>query len=443
MLRVGALALLLVFGLASTTQATAVQDKKDVKEEFKKKESATNMDDAEAVFTLAVWARDNGLSVEYKRLLRKVIKVNPDHEQARDLLGYVKYEGEWKSKREVERREREKEDEVMRAKGLVKWQGEWIPKEDAEALQKGLVKYEGRWVTAEQKERLEKGLKLYDNMWMSEQDIEKYKQGLFNVDGGYVTKDQADKLRGDLAKAWQFDGDYFIVRTNNKFDVGRRILGGAETAWVNALQTVGIKAEKPVEEAGKPVILAVANASEYMEEGQTVGDDFDAYKSSNYSQFCKLDQQTGVMRAVAVWALNDDYTVYMGRQAAAELALRTYPFPEAPPRWLIEGIACYHARYWDPRLVSWSKDMLRNKGGLVKMKTYFDAFVMDEQNILQAGLLMSYVLSEDCDEKVKEAWTALQTVLASKEGGGLEKAVLDFERALVRAERKIASYFEG
>lgn len=47
------------------------------------------------VFELAMWARDNKLDRYVDALLRRTIETDPNHREARRLLGYVPFEGQW------------------------------------------------------------------------------------------------------------------------------------------------------------------------------------------------------------------------------------------------------------------------------------------------------------------------------------------------------------
>ena len=69
--------------------------------------------------------------------------------------GLVKYQGKWVPKLEAEQLQKEVQqfEAEQTANGLVKYQGEWIPKLDAEQLQKGLVKFHDDWVTPAEKEK--------------------------------------------------------------------------------------------------------------------------------------------------------------------------------------------------------------------------------------------------------------------------------------------------
>ena len=73
-------------------------------------------EEASDVYDLALWAKVKGLSRHVAPLARRILKLDPDHREARGLLGFVRYGGRWM-----------KEAERMRAQGYVLFQDEWVP----------------------------------------------------------------------------------------------------------------------------------------------------------------------------------------------------------------------------------------------------------------------------------------------------------------------------
>jgi hypothetical protein len=65
--------------------------------EFKERLDALNggCPSAADVFTLAQWAQERGLVRYVNGLLTQTIELDPDHAEARQLLGYVKFDGAW------------------------------------------------------------------------------------------------------------------------------------------------------------------------------------------------------------------------------------------------------------------------------------------------------------------------------------------------------------
>jgi hypothetical protein len=69
------------------------------------------------VFELAMWARDQRLDRYVDALLRQTIEIDPNHREARRLLGYVPFEGQWllRQQREEVVGERESRKEPKKA----------------------------------------------------------------------------------------------------------------------------------------------------------------------------------------------------------------------------------------------------------------------------------------------------------------------------------------
>jgi len=80
--------------------------------------------DVKGYYDLSVWCRDKGLTSRATELLKKVIFLDPDHEEARKALGYEKVDGRWL----------EGED-LKIARGYVKHGGRWLKKDTAERFQ--------------------------------------------------------------------------------------------------------------------------------------------------------------------------------------------------------------------------------------------------------------------------------------------------------------------
>jgi hypothetical protein len=76
--------------------------------------------DPEPRYVLAQWCKENGLAGEARALLEEVIRLDPDHAQARRDLGYVRDGGQWVL-----------EEELRRRLGFEKVDGRWVPAADA------------------------------------------------------------------------------------------------------------------------------------------------------------------------------------------------------------------------------------------------------------------------------------------------------------------------
>jgi hypothetical protein len=103
-------------------------------------------DDVKGLMALAQWARDNKLPKQADETLERVIKLEPDHAEARIALGFERVAGKWV-----------KGDELQKAKGLVEYQGKWVTPEDKALFEAGYVKRGDRWVTKEEADCIDQG----------------------------------------------------------------------------------------------------------------------------------------------------------------------------------------------------------------------------------------------------------------------------------------------
>jgi hypothetical protein len=72
---------------------------------------------------LAQWCRNHHLTPQGEQHLRRVVELDPDHAEARRILGYKRVEGKWVTQAEV-----------MAARGLVYYKGQWRTSQEVELL---------------------------------------------------------------------------------------------------------------------------------------------------------------------------------------------------------------------------------------------------------------------------------------------------------------------
>ena len=85
----------------------------------------TYPDTVEGQWKLAEWCRDNSLTKQRQTHLERVIALDPDHEQARALLGYSQIDGRW-----IRR------DDLMKERGYVLYNGAWKLPQDVELIER-------------------------------------------------------------------------------------------------------------------------------------------------------------------------------------------------------------------------------------------------------------------------------------------------------------------
>lgn len=75
--------------------------KKTPREIFREKYRKIDRTDTLDLLDLADWCKENHLDREARRLYKKVLKLEPDNEEAHEALGHVQYKGKWVTREEL------------------------------------------------------------------------------------------------------------------------------------------------------------------------------------------------------------------------------------------------------------------------------------------------------------------------------------------------------
>ena len=81
-------------------------------------------DSVDGNWMLAEWCRKNQLTLPRKFHLERILQLDPEHSEARRLLGFERSDGEWQTR-----------DEIMQSRGYVKHGGRWILPQAVKILQ--------------------------------------------------------------------------------------------------------------------------------------------------------------------------------------------------------------------------------------------------------------------------------------------------------------------
>jgi hypothetical protein len=79
--------------------------------------------DVKGMLELAAWAKEKGLGTKSMELYRRILTIDSDQPDARKALGYEKVGGVWLAG-----------DDLMMARGFVKYRGRWYTRDMAERL---------------------------------------------------------------------------------------------------------------------------------------------------------------------------------------------------------------------------------------------------------------------------------------------------------------------
>lgn len=92
--------------------------------EYRRRAPAVS-DNVPSQLALALWCRDHGLGDQLRQHLERVIDLEPNHEQARTLLGYQKIDGAWKTR-----------DDLLAARGLIRFDGDFRTQQEIAIIER-------------------------------------------------------------------------------------------------------------------------------------------------------------------------------------------------------------------------------------------------------------------------------------------------------------------
>jgi poly(3-hydroxybutyrate) depolymerase len=151
-----------------------------------------------------------------ERALAKLLRVEPDHLQARAALGHERVGERWFSSRAaLERYSKGQDPAVAPTRGLVKRKTGWVHPEEVALLAKGLTKDSttGEWLAGEDRERLAKGWARQDLDWIAPDQVESLDLGLWRVDGEWVDLATAEQRRASLGSMWRIPTHEIVLHT--------------------------------------------------------------------------------------------------------------------------------------------------------------------------------------------------------------------------------------
>lgn len=119
----------LVLGAAQVKQVINSK-KNDLQQEYED-QLPTVPNTPDGHFAMAAWCLEAGLGAQRKFHLEQVIRLDPDHEDARRMLGHTKIDGEWMRPGEWETK-----------RGLVYFQNQWRLPQEVEILQRDQAREE-------------------------------------------------------------------------------------------------------------------------------------------------------------------------------------------------------------------------------------------------------------------------------------------------------------
>jgi len=462
----------------------ALQGKTDVEYEKRKTEAG---DDPTKLWKLYEWCRDSKREKEGKLILKKLLKVDPNHKDANVALGNLFYDGKWfANQKKIDEYKLEAEAAERKAQGLVQWNDQWVPAEDVPYLDRGLVRDpHGNWVDPVRAAKLAEGWVEQDLEWIPPAEKENLEKGLWKCDDAWLPIAEADTFHAEVDHWWRIPYQRLHLYTTTERDVANlKVKPQLENAYDDLVRAYGTKPEAPI------VVIVLRNGGQYS--NFAAGDE-DAFRentdalglsSVHHAYFAErsydaADEDKVLGVGVGYWddsskegsswgvhsvrhALGQSFAEAIDPspktiQKDAKTPLRNGFWPafyeeKLIPRWFRYGAAAYAERYFtdsgqkDPLWArKWSIANIQARGGLRQLKQILDFDLTveggkdSEKLINESGLVVAFLL-DGGNAAVGEKLKKFQTALASKDKKAVEDATKALESEILEHEADLKKF---
>ncbi|MEQ1891614.1 MAG: hypothetical protein ABL998_03655 [Planctomycetota bacterium] len=444
-----------------------------------------------ALWTLHESCRAAELAREDALVLRRIVRLAPDHAEARAALGQVGANGRWfASPSALERFLASQEPAAAAARGLVLDERSqlWIHPDDRALATRGLAldPPSGLWLSASEQRKLAEGWVRQDFEWIEPAEGVRVDEGLWRVEGEWLDLATANRRHATLARPWRIPAREVVLQATTDRAVAEQALEHMGRALEDCVKVLGAEVQMPL-----PVFLA-RDEEQYDRlafgepDGRRAPADLTRFHLVHHAHFAAgwFRPQRGKLAfqgmGVGFWDPlvpgGDAYGVHSARLAAAYSfveALDPSPkaikkaqlngprddYPEAYeaekqlPAWLRHGTAVYAERFFrdahvseggDPWwAVKWSRAALTQRGGLRNLTDVFP-FALDpdfrddsQRRLLEVGAVVSFVVDGN-NSGVRTAHAALKRALAT---GALRKEHVEkLTAALLASEQELRAF---
>ncbi len=280
--------------------------------EWRERFQKLRTEQAAALFELAVQCAGNGHAAEAFSLLVEVIREQPSHERARQILGYEQYQGRWIT-----------------------------PFEAAKAREGQVWHPHYGWLPAEHVARYEGGERYYNNSWMMADDEQRLRAG---------PRKAEDQKRSRAAphKGWDIVTEHYSVHTTHSLEEGVQLATRLERLY-DAWQQMFAAFTFTDAQLTRRFNLQAATRSPPQRHKVIYFRDRDEYVQTLQKDEPNIGVSTGLYVANKKTAYfyvtpdGDDTNLY--HEATHQLFTETGKFLRDVGRdaniWIVEGIACF------------------------------------------------------------------------------------------------------
>lgn len=451
-------------------------------DEFNDKMKAAG-DDPAALWALYQWTQEDKKRDKFaKRVLLKLVKVAPDHEEARAALGHVRFEEQWfENDKDLAAFKKKRAAEL----GLVEWKGEFVDPDDLPYLRKGLQKDNlGRWYDPAVKKKLEEGWVQQDLVWVSPEEKANLEKGLWKCGDKWLPLDKANEHHAYLGDPWVIPQGKAMVHSFADRATALKALEIANKAYFDVSKATGANSDLPVPfvvtrdqeqflkfcdgdaEFDHPMVEPRALSSQMRAAFADLWFDFEGGKylgmgatfwdpavehADNYAVHdVRMAYGLSYMEALdpATEAIDK---VLAEKEVDQRFALDRITGRKLP-EWIHWGVASYTSRWFVDTSVGqggnarwaadWSAENIKNKGGLDPLNTVLECMLAADNNdtskvVNEVGLVVAFCV-DGKDVEVTQKWNAVFEAL--RNGGDVESSVSALRKTLLAKEDAIRAF---
>jgi poly(3-hydroxybutyrate) depolymerase len=446
-------------------------------------------EDPDLLWQLARWCWENERVPAGTRTLEKLLRIDPEHAEARKALGHVRgFERWFPSQDALDRFAVSQDEAVARSRGYVQQRSMWINPGDRTPFSKGLTKdtFTGQWLGLDETKRLAGGWARQDLDWIEPTEAGQVDLGLWRVDGEWLELADAERRHASVERMWSIPGPEIQLHTTVERNVAARAAGHMQRALDDLRKVFGVEPTLPLDVAllhdeeqydlfafgapdgrrrpthaarlhtvhmaffaeswfgnldGKPIFrgMGVGYWDAHVPDGDAYGV-HSARLATGLSYVEAIDPSPKAVRKVARAEPTAEY-------------LEAYRAEKRLPEWLRRGGAVYAERYFEDATVGeggdrwwarrWSLANLRERGGLRPLGEVLSLQLDPEKRddslklLIESGLLVAFAVDGGC-APVAQAHAELRRVLA--EGSSPTKAVAALEEALRANEDALRAF---
>lgn len=207
-------------------------------------------DKVERLWRLAQrWERD-GEDARAAVALAKLLRLEPDHAQARKAAGWFGESNKWfRSKEGFERHLASQQPEDAARRGLVEYKDVWIHPTERKLASRGWTKdhSRGQWLTGQDQQRLASGSAIQDFAWIAADQAEFVDRGLWLVGGEWLELEQANQRHRRLGSPWRIPTGSLVLNTTLDRETALLAARQAERALTDARDVLGVQPPLPIE----------------------------------------------------------------------------------------------------------------------------------------------------------------------------------------------------